>query len=136
MNDSVGLKTLWDQSKNYTRNLKNLYLKYLGLDLKILAYLVLLIYWPVILLAPFLQLKVTKANKVRFSPHQIAFHVKHPHNTFIIVDPLGPRSLKHVHMYRGSRILDLVEQGLKLDACSLGLDACRLMLNQVGSKAS
>ena len=46
-----------------------------------------------------------------------------------------PRSLKHVHMYRGSRILDLVEQGLKLDACSLGLDACRLMLNQVGSKA-
>jgi hypothetical protein len=62
--------------------------------------------------------------------------VKHPHNTFIIAEALGPRSSKHVHMYRGSRILDLVEQGLKLDACSLGLDACRLMLNQVGSKAS
>ena len=82
------------------------------------------------------ELKVTKTNKIRFSPHQIAFHVKHPQNTFIIVDPLGPRALKHVHMYRGSRIMDLVEQGLKLDACSLGLDACRLMLNQIGSKTS
>ena len=81
------------------------------------------------------ELKVTKANKVRISPHQIAFHVKHPQNTFIIVDPLGPRSSKHVHMYRGSRILDLVEQGLKLDACSLGLDACCLLLEQGGSKA-
>ena len=24
------------------------------------------------------ELKVTKSNKVRFSPHQIAFHVDHP----------------------------------------------------------
>ena len=31
------------------------------------------------------ELKVTKTNKVRLSPHQIAFHVKHPHNTFILV---------------------------------------------------
>jgi hypothetical protein len=44
------------------------------------------------------ELKVTKTNKIRFSPHQLAFHVKHPQNTFIIVDPLGPSSLKHVHM--------------------------------------
>jgi len=26
------------------------------------------------------ELKVTKSNKVRLSPHQIAFHVKHPKN--------------------------------------------------------
>jgi hypothetical protein len=25
-----------------------------------------------------IELKVTKGNKLRFSPHQIAFHVKHP----------------------------------------------------------
>jgi hypothetical protein len=25
-----------------------------------------------------IELKVTKTNKVTFSPHQIAFHVKHP----------------------------------------------------------
>ena len=32
-----------------------------------------------------IEFKVTKSKKVRFSPHQIAFHVKHPINTFILV---------------------------------------------------
>jgi Holliday junction resolvase len=42
-----------------------------------------------------IELKVTKSKKVRFSPHQIAFHLRHPTNTFIIVEPLvrGPRIL-------------------------------------------
>jgi len=31
------------------------------------------------------ELKYTKTNKVTLSPHQIAFHVKHPDNTFILV---------------------------------------------------
>jgi hypothetical protein len=35
------------------------------------------------------ELKVTRGNKVRFSPHQIAFHIKHPHNTFICIEHLG-----------------------------------------------
>ena len=82
-----------------------------------------------------LELKVTKGNKVRFSPHQIAFHVKHPHNTFIMVQALGSRSSKLIHMFRGSRIMELAACGLKLDACYSGLDACRLALEQVGSKA-
>ena len=30
------------------------------------------------------ELKVTRGNKVRFSPHQIAFHVKHPHTYFYL----------------------------------------------------
>ena len=38
------------------------------------------------------ELKVTKGNKVRFSPHQIAFHKTHSKNTFILVEALGPRS--------------------------------------------
>ena len=29
------------------------------------------------------ELKVARGNKVTFSPHQIAFHYKHPKNTFI-----------------------------------------------------
>ena len=70
------------------------------------------------------ELKVTKGNKVKFSPHQIAFHVSHPKNTFIMVQALGPRTSKHVHMFHGSRIMELAACGLKLDACSLGLDAC------------
>ena len=83
------------------------------------------------------ELKVTKGNKLRFSPHQIGFHIKHPHNTFILAKALGPLSSKTspISMYHGSRIEELVTSGLKLDACSLGLDACRLMLEQVGSKA-
>ena len=32
-----------------------------------------------------IELKVTSGNKIKFSPHQISFHVKHPHNTFITV---------------------------------------------------
>ena len=40
------------------------------------------------------ELKVAKGNKVRFSPHQIAFHKSHPKNTFILARTLGPCSLK------------------------------------------
>ena len=84
-----------------------------------------------------IELKVTKGNKLRFSPHQIAFHKRHPHNTFILAKTLGPLPPKTspISMYHGSRIRELVASGLKLDACCLGLDACRLMLEQVGSKA-
>jgi len=79
-----------------------------------------------------IELKVTSGNKIKFSPHQISFHVKHPHNTFIIAEALGPGTVK---LFRGSRIMELDACGFKLDACCLGLDACRLMLAQVGSKA-
>jgi hypothetical protein len=71
------------------------------------------------------ELKVTKGNKIKFSPHQIAFHVKHPHNTFICIEHLGSGCVK---LFRGSRIKELVACGFKLDACCLGLDACRLWL--------
>ena len=40
-----------------------------------------------------IELKVTKGNKLRFSPHQIGFHIKHPHNTFILAKALGPLPL-------------------------------------------
>ncbi len=83
------------------------------------------------------ELKVTKGNKLRFSPHQIAFHIRHPDNTFILAKTLGPLPPKTspISMYRGSRIRELVTSGLKLDACGHGWDACRLILEQVGSKA-
>ena len=75
------------------------------------------------------ELKVTKGNKVKFSPHQIAFHVKHPNNTFILVEALGPGTVK---LFRGSQILELEACGLELEACCLGLDACGLMLDSLG----
>ena len=77
-----------------------------------------------------IELKVCKGNKIRFSPHQIAFHVKHPNNTFILVEALGSGTVK---LFRGSRILELDACGFKLDACGLGLDACRLLLQELGA---
>ena len=84
-----------------------------------------------------LELKVTKSKKIRFSPHQIAFHKRHPKNTFIMVKALGPLPPKTspISMFRGSRIRELVTSGLKLEACYSGWDACRLAIERVGSKA-
>ena len=80
-----------------------------------------------------LELKVTKGNKLRFSPHQISWHYKHPNNTFIIAEALGPRAANRFQMFRGSRIMELAACGLKLDACCLGLDACYKFLSELGA---
>ena len=84
------------------------------------------------------ELKVTKSKKIRLSPHQIAFHVKHPQNTFIMIKS---DSLNQVKLYEGSRCLQLVACGLTLDAYSCpttgtlgeGLEACCLLLEGLGS---
>ena len=76
------------------------------------------------------ELKVTKSNKVRFSPHQIAFHVKHPNNTFILVEHLGQRSVK---LFPGSMITELDACGLTLDPLCLSLDACCLLFRELGA---
>ena len=77
-----------------------------------------------------IELKVTKSNKVKFSPHQIAFHIKHPRNTFILVEHLGQRSVK---LFPGSGILALEACGLKLEPLCLSLDACCLFLHELGA---
>jgi hypothetical protein len=68
------------------------------------------------------ELKVTKGNKIRFSPHQISFHVKHNLNTFVLVACAPDPQL--VRLYPGSRILELVTSGLKLEPLACGLEAC------------
>ena len=77
-----------------------------------------------------IELKVTKSNKVTFSPHQISFHVKHPNNTFILVEALDQRCVK---LFPGSSILELEACGLKLEPLCLGLDACRLRFEELGA---
>ena len=77
-----------------------------------------------------IELKVVKGRKVRLSPHQISFHVRHPKNTFILVKHLASRDIK---LYEGKDILQLAACGLSLDACSSGLDACRLRLESLGA---
>lgn len=71
------------------------------------------------------ELKYTKTNKVTLSPHQIAFHVKHPTNTFIIV---LDASLMLPKLYEGKDVRELAACGLKLEPCVTGYDACRLKL--------
>ena len=75
-----------------------------------------------------IEFKVTKRYSVKFSPHQIAFHVKHPINSFILVQTPDACGLK---LYEGLKIRELVACGLKLDACGLWLEACRLRLESL-----
>ena len=77
-----------------------------------------------------LEFKFSKSNKVSLSPHQIAYHVKHPKNSFILVKTPAACGLK---LYEGSSVLELAACGLKLEACSLGLEACRQKLYSLGA---
>ena len=63
------------------------------------------------------ELKVIKGNRIRFSPHQISFHITHPKKTFILIRPLGQRCLK---LFQGSAMRELVALGY---ACDLQLGA-------------
>ena len=76
------------------------------------------------------ELKVARSNKVRLSPHQIAYHVTHPKISFILVKSLAARDVK---LYEGSCVKELAACGLKLDACRLGLAACGLYLSSLGA---
>ena len=77
-----------------------------------------------------LELKVTRSKKIKFSPHQIAFHVKHPKNTFILVEHLGQRSVK---LFPGSGIKALDAWGLSLEPLCLTLDACGSFFEELGA---
>ena len=79
------------------------------------------------------ELKVTEGRKLRFSPHQIAWHVQHPNNSFILAEARGPRTSNRFQMFRGSRIMELDACGLRLEACCLGLEACCLELSSLGA---
>ena len=50
------------------------------------------------------ELKVIVSKKIRFSPHQISFHIKHFRNSYIIAKTLDPLSYK---LYPGSSVLAL-----------------------------
>jgi len=65
------------------------------------------------------ELKVAKGNSVRFSPHQISFHVRHPHNTFILV---SSDLYKDEKLYEGTSCQQLVACGLRLEPLRSGLD--------------
>ena len=76
------------------------------------------------------ELKYTKTNKVTFSPHQIAFNVKHPNNTFILVQDACSMLPK---LYKGKNIRELAAWGLKLDACCSSYESCSKVFDLLGA---
>ena len=72
------------------------------------------------------ELKIVKGNKITFSPHQIAFHVKHPTHTWILAATLDTRTNKLYEYYLepGSAVRELATDGLR--ACGPTRPACEL----------
>ena len=71
------------------------------------------------------ELKTTapkNAYFVRFSPHQISFHIKHKKNTFILV--ACTLELGLFRLYSGSQVRELVDSGLRLEPLACGLKSC------------
>ena len=71
------------------------------------------------------ELKVARGNKVTFSPHQIAFHFKHPKNTFICVKGQGSKAVK---LFEGSKIQELSNVGFKSKALAQGYEDIKKIL--------
>ena len=66
------------------------------------------------------ELKVANGNKARLSPHQISFHIKHPKNSFVLVEWKG----KHL-LFEGKQSLALVDSSLSsLDPIVDSLEDC------------
>ena len=76
------------------------------------------------------ELKVAKSNKVAKSPHQVAWHMSHPSGSFVLVRSINKKKEKnYVSLYPGSRILELVDSGLRLEPAVRGtLEACACSL--------
>ena len=78
------------------------------------------------------ELKVTTVRNrsfVRFSPHQISFHIKHKKNTYVLVacalDQL-------VRLYPGSQVPELAASGFrKLEPLACGLGSCVSYLEKI-----
>ena len=84
------------------------------------------------------ELKVAKSNKVALSPHQVAWHVRHPSGSFVLVRYLDKKIKKNFtcSLYPGSEILNLVRLGLVHEPLVRGsLDACACsLLERVGGE--
>jgi len=78
-----------------------------------------------------LELKVVRSgNKIKFSPHQICFHIRHPISTYILVDD-AVRS--RVCLYSGFEIDNLVKNGLKTKPKAETLEDCKAILETINA---
>jgi len=76
-----------------------------------------------------LELKVVRSgNKIKFSPHQISFHIRHPISTYILVDD-AVRG--RVCLYFGAQIDDLVKNGLKTKPKAETFEDCKTIFDRL-----
>ena len=73
------------------------------------------------------ELKVANGNRVRLSPHQISFHIRHPKNTFILV-----KTKADCHLYSGNQVRELFEKGLSVKPIVRGLRETCLYFENIG----
>ena len=74
-----------------------------------------------------IELKIANGSKVRLSPHQISFHIRHPKNTFILV-----KTKVDCHLYLGSQVKELFEEGLSVKPIVRGLRETCLYFENIG----
>jgi hypothetical protein len=100
-------------------------------------------------------LKLTKANKIRFSPHQVSWHLRHGPGAFILVarpvnrdknttvakmqhvGGLRAGGPTHFFLYESRQIMGLVARGLKTEprVGGLRIDEIIKFLNGLGANA-
>ena len=100
-----------------------------------------------------LELKLTKANKINLSPHQVSWHLRHGPGAFILVarpvnrdknttvakmqhvGGLRAGGPTHFFLYESRQIMDLVERGLKTKpkVGGLRIDEIIKFLNGLGA---
>ena len=64
------------------------------------------------------ELKVAKGGKIKFSPHQISWHKRHPTNSLILVSCSDERG--KFLLFPGQRIMELVEKGIEAEPICKG----------------
>ena len=102
-----------------------------------------------------LELKATIGNKVRLSPHQVSWHLRHDQRAFILVarpvnrgknttvakiqhrGGLSAGGPTHFFLYKSSQIMDLVSRGLKTEPIVGGLSLNEIIkyISGLGAKA-
>ena len=74
------------------------------------------------------ELKVAKRNKIKLSPHQISFHLRHPSNSFICIKSPASSCLK---LYEGRQIQAIVASGLNVKPLAESLEDCLKIFEEV-----
>ena len=74
-----------------------------------------------------IELKIANGNRIRLSPHQISFHIRHPKNTFVLV-----KTKADCHLYSGNQVRELFEKGLSVKPIVRGLRESCLYFENIG----